>query len=52
MIRLNLLEDDHLTDKVAAIVMPFMGMSDSSRKKAHLRALEDISVTSRPEKVI
>ena len=44
------LKDEHLTDKVAAIVDAFYGMSDSSRKKALLRALEDISVNKPDQK--
>jgi len=34
---------EHLTDKVAAIVDAFYGLSDSKRKKALMRALGDIS---------
>ncbi|KUG16234.1 hypothetical protein ASZ90_011679 [hydrocarbon metagenome] len=44
------MKDEHLTDKVAAIVDAFYGMSDSSRKKALLRALEDISVNKPDQK--
>ena len=36
--------EEHLTDKVAAIVDAFYGLSDSNRKKALMRALGDISV--------
>jgi transposase len=36
-------QEEHLTDKVAAIVDVFYGLSDSNRKKALMRALEDIS---------
>ena len=35
--------EEHLTDKVAAIVDAFYGLSDSKRKKALMRALGDIS---------
>lgn len=38
-------QEEHLTDKVAAIVDAFYGLSDSNRKKALMRALEDISPT-------
>jgi transposase len=37
-------QEEHLTDKVAAIVDAFYGLSDSNRKKALMRALGDISV--------
>jgi len=36
-------QEEHLTDKVAAIVDAFYGLSDSKRKKALMRALGDIS---------
>ena len=36
-------QEEHLADKVAAIVDAFYGLSDSKRKKALMRALEDIS---------
>ncbi len=38
-------QEEHLTDKVAAIVDAFYGLSDSNRKKALMRAIGDISVT-------
>ena len=38
-------QEEHLTDKVAAIVDAFYGLSDSKRKKALMRAIGDISVT-------
>jgi len=37
-------QEEHLTDKVAAIVDAFYGLSDSNRKKALMRALGDFSV--------
>jgi transposase len=36
-------QEEHLTDKVAAIVDAFYGLSDSKRKKALMRALGNIS---------
>jgi transposase len=36
-------QEEHLTDKVAAIVDAFYGLSDSKRKKALMRALGDFS---------
>jgi transposase len=36
-------QEEHLADKVAAIVDAFYGLSDSKRKKALMRALGDIS---------
>jgi len=36
-------QEEHLTDKVAAIVDAFYGLSDSNRKKALMRAIGDIS---------
>jgi transposase len=38
-------QEQHLTDKVAAIVDAFYGLSESNRKKALMRALGDISAT-------
>ena len=38
------LKDEDLADRVAAIVDAFYGMSESNRKKALMRVLEDISV--------
>jgi hypothetical protein len=43
-------QEEHLTDKVAAIVDAFYGLSDSNRKKALMRALGDISVNKLDQK--
>lgn len=44
------LQEEHLTDKVAAIVDAFYGLSDSNRKKAIMRAIGDISVNKLDQK--